>query len=211
MTEIKKIDSDVTDSTVVQIERGKSHQELNLDAPTISSMEEKADNGPQVSKLDDFKDYDGMNMEDSDRIEREKMFGAGITAGVMTLMLGPIVAIAVGVGVAHGTKSPGATGDVCRAVGDVGLIIREKAIDLNRKHNIVERTKESAKNATNAAKEVEGKHHLFENFKNIVADTWENLVLFEKKHNLLQRTKEGIDHSLSFIGEKMKNGTSQQR
>merc|ERR1712154_158594 len=158
---------------------------------------------------DDFKDYDPMNMEESDRIEQEKMLGAGITAGVMTLMLGPIVAIAVGVGVAHGTKSSGATGDICRAFGDVGLIIREKAIDLNRKHSIVERTKENATNATNAAKDIERKHHLFENFKNILASTWDNLLLFEKKHNLLQRTKEGIGHSLSFIGEKMKKGTSQ--
>lgn len=203
------IDSDETNETVVLDITDLSHQEINLDTPIVSSLGETP-NAPLMLKGDESEYHDGMNNEVSDTTERDQMVGAGITACVFTLMFSPIVAIAVGVGVAHGTKSSGATGDICRTIGDIGLSIREKAIHLNKKHNLVEKTKEGAKNVTKKAKEAEEEHQLLERFKLVLADTWDNLIYFERKNNLLQRTKEKVGQALSFIGEKMRKETRQR-
>jgi len=59
------------------------------------------------------KDYTTTN----DRKDTECMIGAGVVTGVATLVLGPIVAVLAGVGVAIGTKTEGVSTIMVRCNG----------------------------------------------------------------------------------------------
>jgi len=137
----------------------------------------------------------------------ERMIGAGVTAGAATIIFGPIIALIVGYGTAYGTTRPGAAGDICRAIGDTGLFIRDKAKELNQKHEIIEKTKKGAKETAEMVRNPEERNQLVNKTKNVCSDTWNNLREFENKHGLLEKAKNAIGEALTFIGNKLrKNG-----
>jgi len=204
------IDSDDTNKNIIVDEIHLSQLEMSSNFDVASPLAQNNSITTQKPYESLPKNQTSSTNEDDDNREKEQMVGAGVTAGVVSLMLGPIIAIAVGFGVAYGTKSAGATGDICRAIGDIGLSVRDKANHLNEKHELVEKTKVHANNVTEKVKSAEERHHLFESLKIAVANTWESLCNFERNYHLLRRSKENIGQALSFVGDKMKTETNQK-
>lgn len=70
--------------------------------------------------------------------------GAGIVATLIVLpILGPVLAGGAGIAAAYGTTKDGLSGDACRAAGEVAMKAKEKAREVNEKHNIVDRSKKN--------------------------------------------------------------------
>jgi len=142
--------------------------------------------------------------DDERRAKNERMIGAGVTAAAASLMCGPIIAAIVGYGTAYGTTQPGTAGDICRAVGDTGLYIRDKAVELNQKHKFLEKTKEGAKETAEKARNPDTRKQIVENTKNGLSSAWVNIREFENKHNLLGQTKNFFGEIISSIIEKLR-------
>ena len=118
-----------------------------------------------------------------------KQFGAGVVAAVITMpLLGPILATVAGLAAAYGTTQPGPAGDACRAAGDVAMIAKEKAKEVNQKHRIVDNTMSGAQGVIAKAQDVNGRHELVEKFK-----------------AYLIGTVRGVGEAFQFAAEKMKN------
>jgi len=74
--------------------------------------------------------------------DNKRQVGAGVVAAIILMpMFGPVLAGVAGVAAAYGSTQPGAAGDACRAAGDVALTAKEKAMEVNKKHDIVNRSK----------------------------------------------------------------------
>lgn len=117
--------------------------------------------------------------EESDGVDvsRERKVGAGIAVGIVAApFCGPVLAVIAGVAAAYGTSKPGAAGDACRAAGDIALIAKERAIEVDRKHDIMGKTKESANQIVDKARDANERHQIVENVKKMMACTLKNVA-----------------------------------
>mmetsp|Transcript_9081 Transcript_9081/g.10534 ORF Transcript_9081/g.10534 Transcript_9081/m.10534 type:complete len:275 (-) Transcript_9081:104-928(-) len=77
--------------------------------------------------------------------DNKRQISAGALAMITSLpVCGPLIASIAGVATAYGTTQPGLAGDISRAVSDVAMTVKDKAIEVNGKHNIVGRSKKNA-------------------------------------------------------------------
>lgn len=130
----------------------------------------------------------GEDANEDDELSKERKVGAGIAVGIVAApFFGPVLAVIAGVAAAYGTSQPGATGDACRAAGDIALIAREKAFEVDKKHDLVNKTKDGANQIIDRARDTNERHQIFENVKKIMACTFKNIAV-----------------ALQFAAEKMK-------
>lgn len=102
--------------------------------------------------------------ENSTKYQNSNQIGAGVVAAVIAMpLLGPVLATAAGVAAAYGTTQDGPAGDACRAAGDVALIAKEKAFQVNEKHQIVEKTKSGANDVISQVQHGNGRQKICEN------------------------------------------------
>jgi hypothetical protein len=151
----------------------------------------------------DGPDEDMYFSEDEER-EKSLMVGAGVAAGAMGCLIGgPLLACLAGFGAAHYTKKDGACGDCARALGHVALMAREKAGEVNRKHNLVEKGKQAAEEAWDKAKDMDRRHNLLDRTKAFLASSFEALKEANRKHNFLERATEAVGKALTFVATKV--------
>merc|ERR1712226_54760 len=80
-----------------------------------------------------------------------------------TLFLGPIFGVLLGFGAAYAaTKQDGAMGDSARALGDVALVTQQKAQEIDKRHNILVKTKDFGLFCFNSTKDFCVRHRLAE-------------------------------------------------
>merc|ERR1712165_620194 len=114
---------------------------------------------------------------DVEEVTEERKVGAGIAVGIVAApFVGPVLAVFAGVAAAHGTTQPGAAGDACRAAGDIALVAREKAIEVDQKHEIVNKTKQNATQLMDKARDQNERHRFVENLKKMVACTLKSVA-----------------------------------
>jgi hypothetical protein len=115
--------------------------------------------------------------------------GAGVAAGVVGFVFGgPVVAILLGFGAAYATNTKGATGDVARALGEVALVAKEKAREVDEKHNLVDKTKVAAIECLERIKDADRKHHFVKTMKKMVVWTFKSTIKFAKRRQLSERS-----------------------
>jgi hypothetical protein len=115
--------------------------------------------------------------------------GAGVAAGVVGLVLGgPVVAILFGFGAAYATNTNGATGDAARALGEVALVAKEKARELEEKHHLVDKTKVAAIECLERIKEANRKHHFVKKIKKMIVWTFKSTIQFAQKRQLSEQS-----------------------
>lgn len=108
--------------------------------------------------------------------------GAGVAAGVVGFVLGgPGVAILLGFGAAYATKTHGATGDVARALGEVALVVKQKAREVEEKHSLVDKTKVAAIECLERLKDADRKHHFVKKVKKMVVWTFKSTIKLAKR------------------------------
>jgi len=147
---------------------------------------------------------DGGTTLTTEEYEQSLMVGAGVGAGVIGCLLGgPIFACLTGFGAAHFAKKEGAAGDCARAIGQVALMARQKAVEVNQKHNLVRKGQDAANNAWEKAKEVDRRHNILERAKTFVVYSWNSLKEANRKHHLLQRATDGVGKAITFVTTKI--------
>jgi hypothetical protein len=98
-------------------------------------------------------DRDGYAVEEAPDLLIDRRRGAGVLCGLFgCLLCGPIIALIFGGYAAYATSKDGTIGDAARAVGDVALTARDKAKEVDEKHDIVEKTKVSLREIGERAK-----------------------------------------------------------
>lgn len=133
-------------------------------------------------------------------LEHDRMVGAGVASGVVGLLLGgPFFGILLGFGAAWAADKEGAAGDASRAVGEVALLAKSKAREVDSKHNLVLRSKVAASEAWERAKEVDRRHNVLEKTKGFVVFSWEKVLEINREHRLLERSVEAFGRAIGFV------------
>lgn len=110
---------------------------------------------------------------------------AGVVVG--TLLLGTIPGCLTGLYAAYATRQEGAVGDIARALGEVALVTRTKAIKIDKKHNIVARSKKAMIEAWEQAKELDKEHHILQKVKEFSLLSWAVALDFARRNKLFER------------------------
>jgi hypothetical protein len=140
--------------------------------------------------------------------------GAGIAAGSLGLLVGgPVLAILTGFGTAYAAtqSQEGAARDVARALGQIALQTRDKALELDRRHNLVVKGKQAVSEGWTKLKELDQKHQILEKGKAFVVWSWTQMAEQNRKHRILERAIEATGKALSFIFVKLVAAFQQAR
>jgi hypothetical protein len=143
---------------------------------------------------------------ESENLEHDRMVSAGVASGVLGLLLGgPFLALLMGFGTAYAVDKDGAAGDAARAVGDVALLAKRKAIEVDAKHSLVEKSKVVANDAWERCKEVDRKHNVLEKTKGFVVFTWGKMLEINREHRVLERAVEAIGKGMAYLFTQISN------
>jgi hypothetical protein len=77
-----------------------------------------------------------------------------VSGGVGWLVGGPLLGVSFGSVAVYATDKPGVAGDAMRAVGEVGMYAKERAEELDRKHQFVNKTRYRVSQGLKRAAEV---------------------------------------------------------
>jgi len=125
--------------------------------------------------------------EDHEVNDKSRMVGAGVTTTVVALMFGPVIAIIVGTGAAYGTTRPGAAGDVCRAIGDLGIFAQRRAREVNEQHHLVDKAKKGSQRILDSLKKADKKHNIVKSVGDGLKVAFDRIVKFERDHRVIAR------------------------
>ena len=152
----------------------------------------------------------------SEVMEREEYHKAVVAAsatagGILGCLMGGIgCAILGGLGTAYAAKykEGSCIGDCARAMGEVTLTAREKAIALDQKHHIVNYTQTAAAGALENAKAMDEEYHVAEKSKNCLVHTGKAAMDFAARHKLVERGVSGVGRGMSYLGGRVSGAGS---
>ena len=103
--------------------------------------------------------------------DSERVVAAGIGTGVLaTLVAGPIGGAILGFSAAYAAQhnpQNDVVGDSARAVGEIALHAKNKSMEINSKHQVVDKTLLAARDAWETAKELDRQHKLVQKAKDV--------------------------------------------
>jgi hypothetical protein len=156
-----------------------------------------------------------MPIEPDEETEEEQQqtltVSAGVAGGVVGLLVGgPILAILTGFGTAYATQQEGAAGDAARAVGQLAVEAKQKAVQVDRKHNLVQKGQVAATQAWEKAKEIDRQHNILDKTKAFCVWSWETAREQNRKHHLLERAVAATGRFISLVVRKLGNALTEQ-
>ena len=120
---------------------------------------------------------------------------AGVGGAVVGLVLGgPVGSAFLGFGSAYAVRKENKAGDAARALGEMTLSVKNKAIEIEDKHRYMERSV----TAINSTCE-KSKCTLLHKTKKAVVDTWTTLERCTKRKQLLERGVEGTGRGVEYV------------
>jgi hypothetical protein len=143
--------------------------------------------------------------------QKARVAASALTAGCIIgcLIGGPVCAILGGFGSAYAANNKeGAMGDCARSMGQVALATKSKALEMEEKHQITQKTKQDTANAWENAKEMERQHHVCEKTKDAIMHSTKTAVNFTVEHRLIERGASGLSRGLVYVGEKLSGVSS---
>jgi hypothetical protein len=111
--------------------------------------------------------------------------------------------VIVGFGAAYATKKAGALGDSARAMGDVALVTQKKAQEIDRKHNVVERSKQAGAQAWEKAKAMDQKHNILVKTKEFTVFCFASVKDFCVRNRLLERSAEATEGAVTWAAQQI--------
>jgi hypothetical protein len=140
---------------------------------------------------------------------KDKMIASGVTGAVLGFLFGgPIGSALFGFTAAYVSQKAGATGDAERALGDVGLTVRAKAIEVDEKHKVVDATTKAASQAWERAKKFDGENQVLESSRGFVVDSWLSFVKFVQERRLLEKGVDTAGKGYEYVADKLCRSSS---
>jgi hypothetical protein len=158
------------------------------EAPTLSTNE--IENVPELPTEQEEK-------------ERQRMMGAGVASGIVGLLLGgPIFAMILGFGAAHASKKIGSVGDTARAMGDAAMSAKAKALEIDEKHKVTERSKAAASSTWTKAQEMDTQYHYLDRSEEFLVHSWTSFSDYVRRNKLLERGVDSVGQTVDWATEK---------
>jgi hypothetical protein len=137
--------------------------------------------------------------------EKQRRVGAGVAGAVFGLFVGgPLGAIILGLVTLSYAKKEGAAGDVARGLGDVALVARDKAKELDDKHHIVDKSKDAASEAMDRLKKSRRNEELKQKSKRCFRKCFQQIVDYSRRHRLVERGSEQLRIIVDIVAENLK-------
>jgi hypothetical protein len=135
--------------------------------------------------------------------ENTRQVGAGVlTAVVAAPILGPFLAVVAGVAAAYGSTQPGSAGDACRAAGDVAMMAKDKAVEVNQKHNIVDNTSNGAKGVIAKLQDVNIRFQIVNKMKLVLEASFRHLgEAFKFASGKMKKSRKGPREHSEWDGD----------
>merc|ERR1712170_176105 len=104
-----------------------------------------------------------------------------------------------------------AAGDAARSLGDVALVVRNRASELNDKHELVNKGKKAAGSLWQKSKakgeEFDAKHDIVNKGKNFMERVVAKAIELNNEHRIVERAKLLLGNILTAIANKLSDGT----
>ena len=147
--------------------------------------------------------------------EETQKKAAGIAAAVVGFFLGgPLISLLLGGGTYYAaTHRPegDAAGDAARSLGDVALVVRDRASELNDKHDLVNRSKNAAgalwQKSKAKGEELDAKHDIVNKGKSLMDRVVAKAIELNNEHRIVERTRLLLGNILTMIANKLSDGT----
>mmetsp|Transcript_6792 Transcript_6792/g.14827 ORF Transcript_6792/g.14827 Transcript_6792/m.14827 type:complete len:246 (+) Transcript_6792:120-857(+) len=148
---------------------------------------------------------------------------SGIAAAVVGFFLGgPFLSLLFGGGAYYAaTQRPSgdAAGDAARSLGDVALVVRDKAVEIDEKHDIVDKTKNAAGSLWQKSKakgeELNEKHDIIGKSRSVLERMYMKAVDLNNEYHIIERARQVLGNILETIANKLndvgENGDQEQR
>lgn len=138
---------------------------------------------------------------------------AGACVGCLTC--GHIGACLLGGATGLAATQDGAVGDAAKAVGQVAVICRHKAAELDEKHAISGKMRSACGSCWETTREMTERHNVAETTQNLVASTVRGVQNANEKHQIVDKTARGIGGVALYLnnqlgGSQRHNGGGQQ-
>ena len=127
--------------------------------------------------------------------------GAGLIAGMM--VSGPVVGLVAGAGAAVATMTKGTAGDVARSAGNLGAAAGSKAVELDKKHHIVDKTKAATSGLVAKAKDIDKKHGVVDKTKAGAIKAASAASDFNKKHDITGKTAKALSSGMDAVSRRL--------
>lgn len=122
---------------------------------------------------------------------KRQLCGATIAGGLAGLFCGgPVVGAMTACGAALAISSRSNTGAFARDGGEAVAKIGDKIREMDQKHHIVDKTKESASKIGDKIKELDQKHHIVDQTKENASKIGDKIREIDEKHHFVDKTKD---------------------
>jgi len=136
--------------------------------------------------------------------EEDKRVAPGVTGAVLGFLLGgPIGSALVGFTAAYLSQKDGPQGDIARNLGDIGLYVQAKAMEIEEQHKIVDSTTKAATEVWEHAKKFDENTQILETSRGFFVAQWFSLVRFVEERRLLEQGVDTAGKGYEFVAEKL--------
>lgn len=126
------------------------------------------------------------------------------------MVAGPIGGAILGFSAAYAAQhnpQNDVVGDSARAVGEIALHAKNKSMEINSKHRVVDKTLLAARDAWETAKELDRQHKLVQKAKDVAVYGSTATVDFVRHHKLVERGIEGLGNGVVWLTERVVAGS----
>ena len=133
------------------------------------------------------------------------MLGAAAAGGCIGCLVGgPCVAFLCGAATAYGTTRTSSTAGTCaRCLGHLALSCHAKALDVNSKYQIVDKTKDAAQVCWEKTKNVNERHRILVRTQECIISGWEAVKDFNRTHRFTDRAFDSLGYAYSSMVERV--------
>jgi len=125
------------------------------------------DYDPTESTINTAQSNSDLDANSDNKVRDSVIGGAAVVGGVAGLVIaGPILGLVGAVGAGVLATQSNKAGDVARASGDVVVAAGDRAKKIDKKHHVVDKTKNATKSALQSAKKFDEKHQVGQKMSN---------------------------------------------
>lgn len=206
------LDNDIEFEQITSIESHNIHNDLNSqnnNHPTnelsahdsVESLEENDDTNNKYDEeiSSDINDEEIITKNLAERRNKSAIVVASIAGCAVGGIIGGILlGVSAGVAVNANRYKHGIAGDVARAFGDVGLSAEDRAKEVEGKHRIFAKTKDSFCRSWRKVQEKDRRQYLKRSGETI-ASAFRKVARYEKQHKVVDNVTKSFKDGIAFM------------